>query len=363
MNLANKDIANESLLELLRENKPLYTSAKSTITGRPLFSADRHNTRTFSIAKRDPHIFSSETINYFMQNANDDDDDYDGDCFVLDEDNIKENINKQSGCLDSVVFQNLVADNSDDIMIEGWWIEKEPISIDNDVSKQISMTETPALFNKEPNLISQSAEIFQPDNNVRKMLYEILGLGDFIPDQAQKNSKLSFKSSNSSITQQQKSRTIAPLSTRSSFSTTGTIRQSLAKQRRDILNLTRIAVLNEKIASKQSEREAAFVAATAVAKNTCAKNKCAVVEKWESEVALRCAKNDFENIFSETRAKAHEEREAAIKAQQEKIKVEELTRYKIEQERRSREERERKRVKALAKVEELFMMKTLKLLS
>ncbi|KAJ3078195.1 hypothetical protein HDU99_000735, partial [Rhizoclosmatium hyalinum] len=84
---------------------------------------------------------------------------------------------------------------------------------------------------------------------------------------------------------------------------------------------------------------------------------------WEQEVTRRAQKLDAEVIMAEERVRAAEEREREIEARRQKRKMEDEAKYEQEQQRRAKEEKERKRSYGLAKVEELYLLKTLKLIS
>ncbi|KAJ3230527.1 hypothetical protein HDU78_008279 [Chytriomyces hyalinus] len=292
---AHGTTSTEYLLEQLRGQKPLHTPAYSSVTGKPLFSGDRYE------ARRSIEPSDTETQSEFR--------------------------------IDAMAFEMLVAENSDDVMIEArsllrQWIENEPVSIDDDVSRRVSMREPEALVG---HLMLTDEET----STMRRRLHEIVGCEQ---PTAQKTVSTMLPKPAASQTR------------RTSMDT----RQSLAKHRRELAELQRLSNLETKIdlrhhSMRQNDSE-----------RISSENTCHRMEKWESEVTRKAEEKESKMLIDQDRIQTRKERESLLEAKKEQKRLEDQAKYDAELARRKYEEKERKRSVGLAKAEELFILKCLR---
>ncbi|KAJ3398269.1 hypothetical protein CcCBS67573_g08122 [Chytriomyces confervae] len=284
---AHGTTSTEYLLEQLRGQKPLHTPAYSSVTGKPLFSGDRYE------ARRSIEPSVTEAQSEFR--------------------------------IDAMAFETLVAENSDDVMIEArsllrQWIENEPVSIDDDVSSRVSMREPEALVG---HLMLTDEET----STMRRRLHEIVGCEQ---PTTQKTVSTMLPKPAASQTR------------RTSMDT----RQSLAKHRRELAELQRLSNLETKIdlrhhSIRQNDSE-----------RISSENTCHRMEKWESEVTRKAEEKESKMLIDRDRIQTRKERESLLEAKKEQKRLEDQAKYDAELARRKYEEKERKRSIGLAKAEE-----------
>ncbi|KAJ3242473.1 hypothetical protein HDU81_003180 [Chytriomyces hyalinus] len=285
----------EYLLEQLRGQKPLHTPAYSSVTGMPLFSGDRYE------ARRSIEPSVTETQNEFR--------------------------------IDAIAFETLVAENSDDVMIEArsllrQWIENEPVSVEDDVSNRVSMREPEPLIN---HLLATDEEA----SNMRRRLHEIVGCEQPTPQK---------------VVSTMLPKPAASQTRRTSMDT----RQSLAKHRRELAELQRLSNLESKIdlrhhSARQNDCE-----------RVASENTCHRMEKWELDVTRKVEEKESKILIERERIQTQKERESLVEAKKEQKRLEDQAKYDAELARRKYEEKERKRSIGLAKAEELFVLKCLR---
>ncbi|KAI8608176.1 hypothetical protein BC830DRAFT_1156429 [Chytriomyces sp. MP71] len=277
----------DELIELLRNKKPLHISAQSSLTRKPLFSADRYYAKH---GREDADAESWEEAG--AETAKEATDVF---------------------RIESVAFASLVAQSSDDVATEArallrQWIDAAP------VSRRVRCNEARTSDD------SESAEM-------RRVLHSAVGIE--APPKVV-----------STLLPRPKPPTLQEPRV------SAALRQSLAKQRRELAELKRRTELGRRLDEGRD-----------------ASQKHSFVHEWEAEMSRKLFKKASVEGVEDARRKAHEERERLVEAQREKQTIEELARYEQEQHRRKREDCERKRTYARAKVEELYLLKTLKVLS
>ncbi|ORY45460.1 hypothetical protein BCR33DRAFT_784250 [Rhizoclosmatium globosum] len=220
--------------------------------------------------------------------------------------------------MDSVAFENLVVENTDDVMIEGGkeprnllrqWIENDPVPTDHDVSSRVQLKEPasilPSYLQNKGSFDSEAGESNQPatKNEIRQLLHEIVGIEQV---------------SNTPDIHRLKPKPVQP--NRVSVKTSTTTRQTLAQERREIAALQKLSIQEP----RRIPTKAPPIHNESVKRED-------IVKLWEQEVSRRAQKLDAEVIMAEERVRAAEEREREIEARRLQRKMEDEAKYEQEQ--------------------------------